>query len=428
MNTKNNEEIEIVNKALTNQDNQIARLIHFLEYEINNRILDVKKPGWTIWAILGAIASAIWLTLSVIETSSPLSLANICLIFLLLSILCSSLYILTIKLNKIDSKNLYSNVARFDHFDSIMSQSRLFLIWIFLWSIILIYIFFESQLTDLNFIKKIGYAYLFTCSTSIFIVLIFSFFHIPFPKEPKSNNNLLAIIIGYGLPILGVVTFISSITYLNSKQVLSSISEYKIAFLVFAISTLLLIMTRSKQESSLLIQLKDIYKKLSLGQIDHEIATKQVDIILNGMTLSEALQLEISSVLSALRKLQQEYQNQTSEISILLKYLDPSLSQWDESDVTIIKSIRSSLANRTNVIVAAKKDIAIKKKRLQSKISFIRGASSAQGIKEIDNVYEEISEVEKNLNKTIDTSFEQYEKFENKLGAFDQQNSGGHTT
>jgi hypothetical protein len=422
MNTQNNDEIDTVNKALTNQNNQTARLIHFLEYEITNRMSDVKKPGWTIWAILGAIASAIWLTLSVIETSSPLLLANICLIFLLLSILCSSLYILINNLNKIDSKNLYSNVARFDHVDSIMSQSRLSLIWIFLWSIILIYIFFESQLTDLDFIKKIGYAYLFTCSTSIFIVLIFSFFHIPFPKEPQSKNNLLSIIIGYGLPILGVVTVISSITYLNSKQVLASISEYKISFLVFAISILLLIMTRSKQESSLLIQLKDIYKKLSLGQIDHEVATKQVDIILNGMTLSEALQLDISSILSALRKLQQEYQNQTSEISILLKYFDPSLSQGDESDVTIIKSIRSSLANRTNVIVAAKKDIAIKKKRLQSKISFIRGASSAQGIKEIDNVYEEISEVEKNLNKTIDTSFEQYKQLEEKLDSIDQSN------
>jgi hypothetical protein len=32
---------------------EIDRVIHFLEYEINNKRSEAKRPGWATWAILG---------------------------------------------------------------------------------------------------------------------------------------------------------------------------------------------------------------------------------------------------------------------------------------------------------------------------------------------------------------------------------------
>ena len=56
---------------------EIDRIIHFLEYEINISHAQEKLPGWSTWAISGAIASLTWLMFSVLESSKSISLDNI---------------------------------------------------------------------------------------------------------------------------------------------------------------------------------------------------------------------------------------------------------------------------------------------------------------------------------------------------------------
>src|SRR5258707_5452739 len=53
--------------AEANRATARSDLIHLLEFEIKSVQEEDKKPGWTVWALTGSIASIIWLILKEIE-------------------------------------------------------------------------------------------------------------------------------------------------------------------------------------------------------------------------------------------------------------------------------------------------------------------------------------------------------------------------
>ena len=415
---------------MTNQANETDRLIHFLEYEINNRISAAKQPGWTTWAILGALASSLWLMLTVIEASATLSWSKMLFLFLLLSASFDFLLLIS-RIVSYNKENVIGSSSRFEHFDASIGESRLFIFGVFVRSLILVYIFQQNQLLFNPFIYISGYFFLVLNSIITGISLILSFLHLPFPKTPESKFKWFSRVFIFVWHGAGLITVIGLIVIVYDRQILVTIPEWKTGLLFFTMSLLLLIMVRSKHSSVLLNQLRDIHKKLSLDQIDSNAAIKQVDIIMNGLRLGDILQPEINDVLNILKTLKLNFENYSSEISVLEKYVDSPSDQLEKVDGTTINALIRSFTSRKDEIFITKQDLSKKKGKLKRKISFIYGAAHYLS-PEIDKLYREIHDAENELNKVIDCSFEQFKKFEEKLnksraqpvGAVDQSHSG----
>lgn len=96
---------------------EIDRIVHFLEYEVNLRYTQEKIPGWTTWAILGTLASLLWLLFSLLATNKSLSWYNILYITLLLSISSYFFYFLLSIFPSAGSKISLKD-SRFKYFDN----------------------------------------------------------------------------------------------------------------------------------------------------------------------------------------------------------------------------------------------------------------------------------------------------------------------
>lgn len=80
----------VVNNETATQKATTPDVLQYLNQEINQLLADQKQPGWTVWALLGALATTLWLLSE--ELGAPsVSVSNSLLLFLVFSI---SLHIL----------------------------------------------------------------------------------------------------------------------------------------------------------------------------------------------------------------------------------------------------------------------------------------------------------------------------------------------
>lgn len=106
---------------------EIDRIIHFLECEISSRRSEAMRPGWTTWAILGAMASLLWLMFSVLDTNEFISWRNILYITLLLSVSFDFLFLLIRIFSSVEPKHLGS-VRRFEYFENSIGSFLVFIL------------------------------------------------------------------------------------------------------------------------------------------------------------------------------------------------------------------------------------------------------------------------------------------------------------
>jgi hypothetical protein len=168
-----------------------------------------------------------------------------------------------------------------------------------------------------------------------------------------------------GLATVGLIVII------YSKVLAPSIPEWRIGFIIFGLSVLMLIFFRSKPISRLLLQLDDIRRKLSLGQIDLNRAKQRIDLIIHGLTLSDILQSNINDILVPLNTMQNIYEKYDSELRLIEKFIDIPTENLNKEDKTTVDAVLRSLTERENEILSAKQSLLKNKAKLRMKNSII---------------------------------------------------------
>jgi hypothetical protein len=304
-------EVENSEKTILKHNrNAFKHLTDLLQFEITQIRSEESQPGWTPWALLGGLATTLWLLVNELENHVA-DIHTVCFLLVVFSLALSSIT----SLHSLASPRATAlrSAFRFQSSRSVFSQTR---------SSILIEI--GLSLTLIWFAKLFGSvvrspfliaAYIYFASR-VFAALggfVLSFFSVPFTDFPTSRQRktMPFVFIVFGIGVAALIGFAKP---LFEGVVLPSIYEYKIAGLLLAIVQIIRTLAKGKQNTPLLQTLINIRRSLGLGELQLEDAKQQIEIALEGMSVSDVLQDEIAKLLSYLGEINIHLESATREI------------------------------------------------------------------------------------------------------------------
>jgi hypothetical protein len=384
---------------------QRNEFINFLNSEIHNLRSEIKRPGWTTWALLASIATCVWLILSEIQTGnySITRVEGLLLILWLTGFLFLGIIAL-IKPTKPQTRKFifssdYQVAVRI--FPSIL--------------IIVLNIFFIFVAFKFN--KDIGkFTTFVTCFVLAFLLLGFlTQITLRFSRRPISTDRsgktaykiyLALFCVFFAIPIWQYYYFL----IISPGPV--NIFDVRFALLVAAIIFLVMRLSTVSPGQITLDSLISINREFNLRKMDLNTAIRQTDIALTGLNASEAFEIYVSQSLKLLRDAESEHNKCVTQLDKLEKLYSeikasPSEGQWTEIKL-LIDSIYKSIA-LINKIVKTSYPTALKP--LEKSI-YRLGFNDLKG----------------KLNEAIDELKQHQDKFDRKLTNFIEIWNKAHET
>jgi hypothetical protein len=315
-------------------------LVLSLNSEIEKIEKDQLRPGWTRWALSGALGTCLWLLSQEVEKN----------LFNWHGILFPTLFLFI----ALDFIKDFDRLIRYTHKD--VDRPRFLQIQAIGYQIrkdialsIVLYIVLIISLQEFSFTSF--YLFKTLCSLSFFfnlilLVLIFvlSYTVFPIPLSFRRKYKLIAIVPS---SVLDVYLLGSMVYTLLNNNLIISVQEFRVVGLLAAIFWLLKMLFDVSEPSPLLGSLRDIRNKYSLDQIDYDAAKRQMDIALSGISVSEVMQGKVNDfVLTA---------NTCNEYIKSNKMIYQEINQLLKNNITdksllVIKSLIDSAGETENKI------------------------------------------------------------------------------
>lgn len=281
-------------------DNSRREFIAYLDSETDNLRSEIQRPGWTNWALLGSIATFLWLLLSQIEdvTFSPKHVCGILLVLTLIALFILLLSVVLYSPDKTTRKRFYSN----ELFNKNKSTISL-LILSFFFGIFAAYYLKEDIATFVTILTYIVFSLL---VFEIIGVLVITKQGLHVAKHPrgwkigKRFNIILSIIL-----LVLIWQYISLLTQLDSRI---TVSEIRISLLIGGIYFLTFLYFRTSGGSMILDSLIATRRDFYLGHLDLNTAIRQADIALTGLQLADVLEEDVNKLLALYRECSTEAQ------------------------------------------------------------------------------------------------------------------------
>lgn len=293
--------LEKNDKSITGNDNNISsdKLLDLLSDEIS--IIENKQSshGWTPWAIGGAFASIIWLFINALE-SDTFSVNSVMLLYLFISLIIRIFFIINYQL-----KNIVNSVNEENRFYITMIPTRSSLFFLTLLEISLLFSSFCLSSVLSNSIITFIQIFIWPIFLIFLLTLILSIIDLPIPKDIQQHSKSSSIryilfVAWLGIGILSTLLLFIELLYNNTITV--SINDWRLSILLVSGSILLSLFLNMKNETWLLPELLDIKRNLYLRSIDPIQAKRRIDIILHGLTLNDVIRPRISPVIESLSK------------------------------------------------------------------------------------------------------------------------------
>lgn len=307
-----------INNANTNKVSLTKEdILATLDFEINRISSEQQRNGWTKWALYGVLAGSLWLSLEHWEKG------NFDVSVILLLILIFSTVIETIR----QAKRLlpfrpsrYKKVPRFKFPTEINSSGGFFLYAIRHFVILIIAVFFANKVPW----HQAGLIILYYGKFSFLSLFVFAFFYYPkfeFIYNSESKISFKRYYSYWGLAIIGLIW--GTIGYINAALTFQpngiSIANFRIAGLLVVITYTFYLLADISKEIPMLSVLTEIRRELSLGIIDIEAATKQVNTAIIGISVDEQLQDDITSLMPLIEQRSLEFNRINDKITVLIK-------------------------------------------------------------------------------------------------------------
>lgn len=379
---------------------EIERIIHFLEYEISSRHTKASRKGWTTSAILGAIASLLWLMFSILDTPTSISWRNILFIVLLLSISFDFLFLLNMLF--FGESFHFLNENRFAYID-ILTGKRIFLLLLRATLLLIIVIWLSPVLGQPVKLSCWGF-FMFWFIVTI-ILMIYYFLKIPVPIGTQSSLKWVVNLYSIILVATGCIAIVGLVRIIYFNTLTLSLLEWRIGLILFSLSLLTLILLSLKPNPILISQLDDIRQRLAMGQIELNRAKEQIDLIIHGLTLSNVLQYKISDILVIIKTIQNMFNKIISKLAIVEKLFAQGEELTKEGYLTNYKTL-SAIHKIQNEMESQYEMLRNKYSKLNRKVTFFyRGINKDINLN-IENIFE-----------TIDTEYEKVNELRNALKA-----------
>ena len=324
---------------------KLEHVLHALDFEIENILSQEKRPGWTMWALIGSLAAVSWLFLDELETTifNPHSVLPLVLILHL--IYDSGIF--TTRILSLDHNVDRLWKFRFSHHD--LGDSRLGLLFVLIRQATLVFIATYSMgpvWLPFGYFVCIFYGVI-----GLFFLLFFilSFLRLPLPTYQK-NIPLKGYIISI-LIIAGIV--LSTVGYFIGNYSLHgpfSISEYRISILIFAIVYIFSMLLKKHNRSPMLFSLIRVRRDLAFNKIDTQVAIQQANIALTGMDVSQILQDEIQKMLGYLDEIVAENKEIVTKLKMAREEISIPSDELTKNNWTITKALLESISHHFEIM------------------------------------------------------------------------------
>ena len=293
MNDLDDEDVQPEN-ALSENGNvtTINRVLALIDNEIDDLRSSDAVRGWTHWAIIVAIGTAIWLLFKEIETGS-FHIQNVALLYLSTSFAFYAVRLIGSPI--IGSESHSESTGRIRMTNQWFAAGRLRLFAYLVHFALLTAIAATTKDTIPGVLPLVAQAVSVLFLITLLLAFILSFFSIPISRESGQNSTAVVASI-----ILGVVILLMALGYvviLTRTDTEVTVDDLRMTGLIVAVTFLLLILSSLRTNSPIRNSLINIRRSLALGRISIDSAISQLDVAIAGLKVQDVLQEDVSRLL-----------------------------------------------------------------------------------------------------------------------------------
>lgn len=303
-------------------------LLALLDREIEENEAESKRPGWSVWAILSAMAGALWMLSSEVQQASQghqIKWLDVALLGLLATLGYDGLKWIYEFLQ--DNPGADSADGRFVSLRLVGGNSRVYRLLLVAryFAVLLVGMWCSPELSQ--WARLCIYVYYSFGTFRHALMFVGAFSKIIIPNKPQQGSRTkIGLAVTWGIGSIGLVTIGAGlygvVVAVAQRGSLLSISEVRIAFLVVVACQLGIALSKVHVPSPLVPRLREIRRKFVLGRLDVLIASQNTEIALIGLKLSDVLQEDIALVLRLHSQICEEHQivaNGSKELCSLLR-------------------------------------------------------------------------------------------------------------
>jgi len=286
----------VVNNETATQKATTPDVLQYLNQEIDQLLADQKQPGWTVWALLGALATTLWLLSE--ELGSPsVSVGNFLLLFLVFSISLHILGLLRHVVSPPQTRGMeLTRRFQFSHHQFGPTRVTAFVVLAELFLFFWISVSYSEKVATVHF--RAGILYLGLLVLILLFVIVLSYLRLPLPQSSARNKyEIVPYILLFATGSLFVFGYASA---LWNQVPPPSVSDYQIGALLLVTSHLIQMLLGQSTQSPLISSLRDIRRDLVCGRQELKAAIDQIDVALLGLKVHDVLQDEVHTLLKSI--------------------------------------------------------------------------------------------------------------------------------
>lgn len=382
------------------------QLVSLIQFELDRAEKMAAKPGWTTWALWGALATIAWLAGNEIN-GSIIAWEAVWSWFLFASILTDLIALIHGLLTPESGQQNQGHRFTIANSSLGFARSLLTVLLVRYGILTILCINYSSLLSPWNAYPLAAYASL--LSISFAILLAYSFLNYPLPSTqtpPTRSKNIIS-----ALPVLLVSMGTTSLFITLNKYTDSlSLTNIRVTGLLWTASMLIILLNMTRSKSPLIGPLINIRRDLGLNNIDVPTAKRQIELAIHGLQVADILQQEVSAVLTPLRLALNAQDQIDQELQALLAQLPTDSS----SDLTstqkhlvsaVMRSFESLIADVNKRLDESEAAATL----FTGKAKIIIGLNSNTE-PEIDTLRAEIKSAIKDLRERTDAGFASIKK------------------
>lgn len=376
----------------------------FLNSEIENLRNEIQRPGWTTWALTGALAALVWILISLVE-QGHYSLRAVASILLVISFLdysytpirvlvSPSLTVQQLRGRIIPTRLFSANIPSF-----ILMVAQL----VFLTIVISR---FSPELGSVATSISLAAVSFLLFSTMIAAIVIIARFPIVFNPGNRVASALLVVCSG-----LLLLSAWYHIRFLWISPGGATVYDVRFAIVIAAIFFLSLKLISVPRGALTLDVLTNIRRELMLERLELETAIEQADIALTGDRASKLLESYIAKLLSLYRDAKAEFSRSVSLLDQLEEWQSGTVEKMSPEQLTfrreLIKALDSSIDKAYDIVIV---DISRAYKPIEQRIMMLQPFGFLEGSDDLKDLEKKLQAVHADLTGQVGKFRTKYEK------------------
>lgn len=365
-------------------------VIEVIDFEINRIFSQQKIPGWSRWAILGALITVLGLFFNALKAEE-------------FSLQVVFDFILGFNLIAIGLSSLISMACppecRGNNFDryqiGFFSDRRPVLLWGFLQISAMIWLVFSGTETFAHQ-RKIALWLFFTLEFVLLTGLVLSFLRYPFPisqenKSPRMSTTIMVI-----FALAGLYCGIGFWQNVYRMDALLHIESIKLSGLVICIGYLLGLLIKGDPSAPLLETLINIRRNVMFNTASPEVGLKEVEIVVLGMSVSDVSQGYVKEMLLIFDELNNaNIKNQQN-----LKCVQELIQKSELENIQPIKAIWEDYETNNKLINEKQEKLKRKLDSFKKRITWVYLISSKKVGDGVSNILSEVKKQAESFQQT----------------------------